>query len=103
MLLFRRRLVCFTCSTSTGRQPFLLHFGACSASISAYDFLLFVGTGAVSRQPSTLPLGVALPTLGDALRWAAAVLDAHFVTLAGQPKQALTALLALQVIITVDY
>ncbi|EIE24939.1 hypothetical protein COCSUDRAFT_47016 [Coccomyxa subellipsoidea C-169] len=52
--------------------------------------------GAVSHQPSTLPLGVALPTLGDALRWAAAVLDAHFVTLAGQPKQALTALLALQ-------
>ena len=51
----------------------------------------------MSYQLPALPLGVALPTLGDALRWAAAALDAHFVTLTGQPKEALTALLALQV------
>lgn len=44
---------------------------------------------------------MALPTLGDVLRWAAAALDAHFVTLAGQPKEALVALLALQVCMAV--
>jgi hypothetical protein len=55
----------------------------------------------VSYQFSALPLGVALPTLGDVLRWAAAALDAHFVTLAGQPKEALVALLDLQVCMAV--
>ena len=41
--------------------------------------------------------GLALPTLDNVLRWAAAALDAHFVTLIGQPQEALTALVALQV------
>ncbi len=45
-----------------------------------------------------MPPGLALPTLDDVLRWAAAALDAHFVTLVGQPQEALSALVALQVL-----
>ncbi|BDA49376.1 hypothetical protein COCOBI_13-4880 [Coccomyxa sp. Obi] len=47
------------------------------------------------RKPA-MPPALALPTLDDVLRWAAAALDAHFVTLVGQPQEALTALVALQ-------
>lgn len=60
------------------------------------------GPGGNADPVFALPPGLAVPSLTAVLSWAAATLDAHFLTLATQPAAALKTLSGLQGRVTED-
>ncbi len=71
-------------------------------SLHAWTIIVInLGSAAAGLQSDldggfALPGGLAVPSLTGVLNWAAAILDAHFLTLAAQPVDALQTLLGLQ-------